>query len=286
MGIQQMLLGTAPAGGGDLDAYTANLWAVCSLKKLITTYAGPCLRIRRSSDNAEQDINFIAGVVDIASATAFCGASNGFVTKFYDQFITAHHFQQTTNANQPQVVTAGVWNASGMLEFDGTSDSFVSNTASGAPSAFTVFLRGTARAFGTQIILEQSPDYNTGRFSAIVYDMGLLTIGIHSGAAFSANYSSSDFTGKFPNNDVSCYRMDRAQPLNIDQTVLFTNGTKQARFGNIFTGVLDATYTASAWNLASRNQTSLFSSLNVHTLVIYEDAKTDGVVSSISTILQ
>jgi hypothetical protein len=30
-----------------------------SVRRLLTTYTGPCMRVRRSSDDAEQDIGFV-----------------------------------------------------------------------------------------------------------------------------------------------------------------------------------------------------------------------------------
>jgi hypothetical protein len=56
-----------------------------SLRKLSSAYAGSAIRVRRSSDNAEQDINFTGGVLDTSTLLTFCGAGNGFITRWYDQ---------------------------------------------------------------------------------------------------------------------------------------------------------------------------------------------------------
>jgi len=79
-----------------------------------STYAGPLLRVRRSSDNAEQDF-YASAVLDIygnrwldtAALLAFVGAGNGFVRTWYDQSGNARHAVQATAANQPRVVNAG-----------------------------------------------------------------------------------------------------------------------------------------------------------------------------------
>jgi hypothetical protein len=63
--------------------------------------------VRRSSDNAEQNIGFVAGNLDTASLTTFCAATNGFVTTWYDQSGNARNATQTTAANQPQIVSSG-----------------------------------------------------------------------------------------------------------------------------------------------------------------------------------
>jgi hypothetical protein len=68
-------------------------------------YGGPCLNLRRSSDNATQDIGFLGDVVDYAAADAFVGAGNtGFVAALYDQSGSGHNLTQAVQANQPPFV--------------------------------------------------------------------------------------------------------------------------------------------------------------------------------------
>jgi hypothetical protein len=82
-----------------------------SLRKL-TPNATNCIRVRRSSDNAEQNIGFVANVpnspIDTTALLAFVGAGNGFVTTWYDQSTTGHNFTQSTGNVQPQIVASGV----------------------------------------------------------------------------------------------------------------------------------------------------------------------------------
>jgi hypothetical protein len=80
-----------------------------------STYSGPLLRVRRSSDNTEQDINAVAAAdgngdrwLDTAALSAFVGVGNGFVTRWYDQTAGARHAVQATQANQPRIVNSGV----------------------------------------------------------------------------------------------------------------------------------------------------------------------------------
>jgi SPP1 family predicted phage head-tail adaptor len=87
-----------------LDLYP-NASAAYSLRKLRTAYSGSAVRVRRSSDNTEQDIGFVSGQLDTTSLLAFCGAGNGFVTTWYDQSGNARDARQTTQATQPQIVS-------------------------------------------------------------------------------------------------------------------------------------------------------------------------------------
>jgi hypothetical protein len=89
-----------------LDLYP-NAAAAYSLRKLRTAYAGSAIRVRRSSDNTEQNIGFVAGELDTVSLLAFCGVGNGFITTWYDQSGNAKNATQTTAANQPQIVSSG-----------------------------------------------------------------------------------------------------------------------------------------------------------------------------------
>jgi hypothetical protein len=93
-----------------LDLYP-NAAAAYSLRKLQSAYIGSAIRVRRSSDNDEQDIGFVVSgldyVLDTSSLTSFCGSGNGFVTTWYDQSGNARNATQTTAANQPQIVNSG-----------------------------------------------------------------------------------------------------------------------------------------------------------------------------------
>ena len=72
------------------------------------TYA---IRVRRSSDNVEQDIGFDEdGNLDTASLLSFVGTSSadvGFVTIWYDQSARDEHATQTDPNRQPTIVSTG-----------------------------------------------------------------------------------------------------------------------------------------------------------------------------------
>lgn len=103
---------TGPADGGvtpPLDSVTA-VRAYSVSRQLRTAYAGSAIRVRRSSDDAEQDIGFSGGVLDTASLLSFVGAGDGFITTVYDQSGNAENSTQSTAAGQPQIVASGVLN--------------------------------------------------------------------------------------------------------------------------------------------------------------------------------
>ncbi|RMD81499.1 MAG: hypothetical protein D6820_05045, partial [Lentisphaerae bacterium] len=81
--------------------------AAYSLRKLSSTYTGPAIRVRRSSDDAEQDIGFGADdFLDTAALTAFVGSGDGYVTTWYDQ-TGGEAMTNTDVTRQPKIVDQG-----------------------------------------------------------------------------------------------------------------------------------------------------------------------------------
>lgn len=97
------LLGATP-----LDRLSSSILAAYSLRRLRADYSGNAVRVRRSSDNAEQDIGFVGNSLDTQALTTFCGAASGLVTTWYDQIGNTRNAIQATAANQPTIVSAGV----------------------------------------------------------------------------------------------------------------------------------------------------------------------------------
>jgi PKD repeat protein len=132
-----------------------------SLRKL-SAGATNCIRVRRSSDNTEQDIGFVSNTanspIDTTALLNFVGAGNGFVTTWYDQSSNAKNATQTTAANQPQIVTSGVVNLENGLptmSFDGTR--FLSyNTQSFGSNAHIIMLTKSNAATPTGIFAVQN----------------------------------------------------------------------------------------------------------------------------------
>ena len=91
---------------GLLDTYTGAA-AAYSLRQLRSGYTGSAIKVRRASDNTEQDIGFSNNELDTTSLASFCSGTNGFVTTWYDQSENGYNATQTTAANQPQIVSSG-----------------------------------------------------------------------------------------------------------------------------------------------------------------------------------
>lgn len=82
---------------------------VFSVRKVIPTYAGPCIKVRRESDNTTLDIGFdVNGWLDTTALATFTAATNGRVDTWYDQSASALHVTQAATGQQPQCSLAGV----------------------------------------------------------------------------------------------------------------------------------------------------------------------------------
>jgi hypothetical protein len=83
--------------------------AAFSLRLLSSTYLGACIRVRRSTDNTEQDIGFNTyHALDTTALLSFCGVGSGFVTIVYDQSGNSRNRTQTIQNRQPRIVLNGV----------------------------------------------------------------------------------------------------------------------------------------------------------------------------------
>lgn len=96
-----------------------------ALRKIVKEYTGNAIRVRRSSDNTEQDIGFNGQNLNISTLTSFVGGGNGFIVTIYDQSGNLRHLTQATQAAQPQIVSSGVVilrNNKPSILFDGVND--------------------------------------------------------------------------------------------------------------------------------------------------------------------
>jgi hypothetical protein len=109
--------------------------------RLYLGYTGSAIRVRRSSDNAEQDIGFLSsGMLDTASLKTFVGAGDGRVTTLYDQMGGAN-FVQATAALQPHIIVGGA------VQYIGSTPSLR-------------FLWNNARMTNTSIVYSAGQDRN------------------------------------------------------------------------------------------------------------------------------
>ena len=156
--------------------------------------------MRRSSDNAEQDIGFDAtGNLDTSALSTFCSGTNGFVTTWYDQSGNSRNATQSTAANQPQIVSSGsVLTLTGIgaskpcLSFDGTNDSFGFSSITAAQ--FTTFYP-SKKAVNADLSawFAQNTGAPASPYTPIIFGTAGTYIGNTTKSTFSATYQNNNY---------------------------------------------------------------------------------------------
>ena len=285
--LRRMMLaggGGGPVPAGYLDALAVSPRAAMSLRKVVST-ASSCLRVRRSSDNAEQDIGFVGDSVDTASLLAFAGAGSAYVTTLYDQTGNGENLVQAATARQPRIVSAGVYD--GKLVFDGVDDSMhVQSLTLGAPQLGLYFRHALPGTYSTNNMLyELSPEFvfNGPGTVASYQDAGRWGAQSQSG--------NTPSTAKSFLYDFSGWTTEGRRTFLYDTTKAGDAQIRAWSNGALLSGIAGQTATQSGSYksgadlfVGSRNNTSLFASLWLHTLVIYA-ADSSPVRESIEAIV-
>lgn len=149
MGATQQLLYGYSGFVGPLDAYTANLAAPWSVaRRLLSSYTGSLITVRRSSDNSETSIGYLAsGNLDTVSLLSFAGSGDAFVKTVKNQTGGAD-FTQTTAAAQPTIVSGGsliTLNSKPAMLF-GVDKYLESTQSGGGAAAWTNYMVGSTGA--------------------------------------------------------------------------------------------------------------------------------------------
>ena len=129
-----------PPRYGILDGYPENMAYGFARRLLLASWAGALYRVRRSSDNAERDIQPAADGTDTAALIAFVGSDSAYVVAWYDQTGNGLHLVQSNIDRQPMIVNAGT-----VLENvapDGTDDGLASAAQNPGSIGATVYWTG------------------------------------------------------------------------------------------------------------------------------------------------
>jgi len=171
---------TEVSGRSGLLADYPGAAAAYSLRLLDTNYTGNAIRVRRASDNAEQDIGFDGnGDLDTSSLATFCSGTNGVVKIWYDQ-AGSNDATQTSTGSQPKIYdsSTGVVTENGKptVQFDGSNDYLATSSIALNTSNIALFnvLKLTSSTFATWFsyggyvadgFLIQRPNLNTVRYA-------------------------------------------------------------------------------------------------------------------------
>jgi hypothetical protein len=214
--------GPSPGYTPPLDTYTGAT-AAYSVRKLSSSYSGPCIEAYRVSDGATQDIGFDGdGLIDTAAIATFGGASVVGVRTWYDQSGNASDAVQTTASQMPQI-------------YDGASVI----TQNAKPTIKFILASNTALDMGT--LPDFSSNYLGASVSTTTVSNQLCYIyntntdySTHGVSAFHRNGKaaiSSAVTGS-SGGKIAALATTNSQILHVGQLVsgtlsLFTDGTEE-----------------------------------------------------------
>lgn len=246
-----------------LDAYS-DAAAAYSVRKLSSIYSGSALRVRRSSDNAEQDIGFSGNDLDTATMESFVGANDGFVVTWYDQSGSGNDATQSTAASQPQIVSSGTTITTGsspslLFATDNLSLTAISTTE----SDYSFFIASNSSGGGAN---SYYIDIQTGR---LILNTGSAGAYYNTGVAWqNDNYGTGYVLSSYIFNDPNAY--------------VYYNG--------VVTGVSPTTYTQvkaqGSIKIGSNNSAGAsYYAGNIQEFIIYasnESANREGIESNIN----
>ena len=230
------------ATGAILDTYPA--YVACSLQKLRGVYTGSAVRVRRSSDNAEQDIGFTGLDIDSTALLAFVGSGDGFATIMYDQ-VGSSNFTQTTTASQPKIVSSGslITDTNGLaaMQFDGSND-FLYNAGIGGNAVLDSYRVGNTT--DTQFIMYSA---STARYSYTVHN-GSTSATLHSSYGSPSLYVNNVL--KSPSNRDQIYdEVSLGTPSVVNHLGASTTGWVNTKVGS---------YWATGWYYTGLAQAFIF----------------------------
>lgn len=179
----------------------------------ISCSATNSIRVRRLSDNAEQDIGFNGDALDEAALTTFCSGTDGFVTTFYDQSGNSFDAVMTIASSQPRICLNGVIdsvNGKPAILGDGVNDSLRVSALEGI----------IGERPNTQFVLYDKVG-TSGYFGAF---SGNSIVGFGLGATGSRIYQNGGAFGPYSNLNTQALLMFKSTELSGTDWKYYENG--------------------------------------------------------------
>ena len=201
-------LGIARRFGGSAAAY--------SLRD-IGAVNGRVVRVRRSSDDAEED--FSANQVASGALEAFVGSgNNGFVSIWYDQSTSGNNAVQTTAGNQPSIVQSG-----GICKSNGSPSVLFTGDTRDDELDFTDLTLTDAAIF-TVVNIDSSADLQILLGGSASTTTGTMMPMMDNASSSTEVYKNSTVGSQFKNGSaITLSNRDGAfDGLAVDEQILFT----------------------------------------------------------------
>ena len=200
--------------------------AAYSVRNLNSSYSGPCMRVRRASDNAESDIYFTSGGdLDTVALESFCSGTDGFVVRWYNQAFT-HEAQDTKLLNQSYVSNPEIAYSLRQLDSTYTGDAIAVTGTSGMVGVKHIVSSASGYSAGFK---RSGTAYSSSETSSLSLEVFIATPGKTDTSKIIVRhgYTTSSNQGTTANKNVSpgvWTRIDVAEAtLDSDQVEVYTN---------------------------------------------------------------
>jgi len=257
-----------------LDTYTGAKVAV-SLRKLRNAYTGSAVRVRRSSDNAEQDIGFNgANEIDTAVLKTFIGANTGYVVKWYDQSGNANDASQSTTTKQGAIVISGAvqrTNGKVSVYFDG-DDAY--NTATVSLNTY-LYISAIFKASNNFIIAEHGTNAYTNGNGFYYYTSVLCSWLFSRSSASYYCYGSNSWAGT---NQVLTTLSN-----NSSGAAYYKNGVVQNNSTVTGSSLSNTSYTDNIYLWSRANTSAIISGYAQETIIWDKDMASDRAAVELNT---
>ena len=259
--IERTITSGQPSAIPILDTYP-NAKVGYSLRLLSSDYTGFCIRVRRSSDNAEQDIGFDGNELDTSSLLSFCGVNSGYVTTWYNQKNTGDNLNNSTAIYQPLIVLNGALqmvNGKPAIYGDANATLYAGNT-----TTFKFMHDGSIKSCVLSV-LKTNIDISPLRFFYLTGTSGGTSVEVNN------NFRSNQFRQRTKNGTVSIDNNDSAS-ANAQQTIFQTydvaNPTPQEKMSWSINNGTDVKNNTSSFTPSTANSTRRLSVLNYYASVV------------------
>lgn len=191
-----------------------------AFRRVVSGYSGPCLRLRRDSDDAESDFGFTDGLLNTAAITTWLSGAEGYGVAWYDQSANGHTAEQTDAAAQP------LYSADGFI-FDGVDDHFVCDSVAAA-------ITGTSTPWAVSAVLTPAtaPDFHCVFGVGAAAGTGFHYLGLARATDLYAYFGRDNDSG-LASLPTTITTLAEATPVALGATydgamVTFVNGTLQS----------------------------------------------------------
>lgn len=166
-----------------------------SLRKLTEDYTGSCIRIRRQTDDAEQDIGFgTDGGIDEGAITSFAGTASAYVRTWYDQSGNVRDAEMTTNTRQPRIVDSGSLDTLGSENKPTIFFDHLENSVGSYLTTPSIDMANGTTAGGTTAVCSLLSTGGTGQVGALIFQFPGTNWGIGIG---DVNSSTGYYDGRW-----------------------------------------------------------------------------------------